>query len=100
VTESSRGHKHPKALTSVTTQRNRLMSWDSTVQGITEPGGLISSSKNSITRRALGLASRIPKLICASLAKLPYTLFKFGYEIAKLVTRGLSSIRRSLFVAK
>ena len=100
MTESSKGQKHPNALTSVTTQRNRLMSWDNTVQGITEPGGLISSSKNLITLRALGLASRIPKLICASLAKLPYTLFKFSYEIAKLVTRGLSSIRRSLFVAK
>ncbi len=100
MTESSKGHKHPNASTSVTTQRNRLISWDNSVQGVTEPGGLISSSKNSITLRAFGLANRIPKLICASLAKLPYTLFKYGYEIAKLVTRGLSSIRRSLFVAK
>jgi hypothetical protein len=76
------------------------MSWDSTVQGITEPSGVISSSKNSITPRPLGLASKILKLIWASLAKLPYTLFKFGYEIAKLTTRGLSSLRRSLFMAK
>ncbi len=100
MTESSKGHKHPNALTSVTTQRNRLMSWDSTVQGISEPSGVISSSKNLITLRPLGLARKIPKSMYIFLAKLPYALFKIGYEIAKLVTRGLSSIRRSLFMAK
>jgi hypothetical protein len=100
VTESSKGNKLPNASTPVTTQRNRLMSWDSTVQGFTEPGGVISSYKNSITLRPIGFGSKIPKLICARLAKLPYTLFKIGYEIAKHVTRGLSSIRLLLFVAK
>ena len=100
MTESSKGHKHPNASTSVTTQRNRLMSWDSTGQEFTEPGCVISSSKNSITLRPLGFGSKIPDLICASLSKLPYTLIKICYEFAKLVTRGLSSIRRLLFVAK
>jgi hypothetical protein len=76
------------------------MSWDSTAQGFNKPGGVTPSSKISITSRLFGFVSNIIKLFLAFLAKLPYALFKLGYEIAKFVTRGLSTIRRLLFVAK
>ena len=100
MNESSKGHKHPNASTSVTTQRNRLMSWDRTVQGSNEPGGVISSPKNSILLGPFLFITNIIKLFLESLANLPYALLKLGYEIAKLVTRGISRIRRLLFVAK
>jgi hypothetical protein len=76
------------------------MSWDSLVQGLSKPGDVIPSSKNSITLGQFRLVTKIPKLIFAFLAKLPFALFKLGYEIAKLVTRVLSNIRRLLFLNK
>ena len=100
VNESSKGHKVSATFTTVTTERNRVISWDSTAQGLNKPGGVTPSSKSSITCRPFGFVSNIIKLFLASLAKLPYALFKLGYEIAKFVTRGLSTIRRLLFVAK
>ena len=100
MTESSKRHKVSATFTSVTTERNRVMSWDSTAQGYNKPGGVTPSSKISITSRLFGFVSNIIKLFLAFLAKLPYALFKLGYEIAKFVTRGLSTIRRLLFVAK
>jgi hypothetical protein len=100
VTESSREVEFTPPSNSVTTERNRLMSWDSLVQGLIKPGDVIPSSKNSITLGPFGFVIKIPKLIFAFLAKLPYTFFKLAYEGAKLVTMGLSSIRRVLFVAK
>ncbi len=100
MTESSEGHKFPATLTSVRTERNRLISWDSPVQSLTKPADVIPSSKISITLRLLGFVSKITKLFFTSLANLPYALFKLGYEIAKLVTMGLSNIRRSLFLKK
>jgi hypothetical protein len=82
--------------TSVTAGRNRVISWDSTVQGLNKPDGVTQSSKGSIKIKALGFVSKITQLFSGSIAKLPYALFKFGYEIAKLFTRGLWRIR-SLF---
>ena len=100
MTESSKGNKHLVASTSVTTERNRLMSWDSTSQELTKPGGVISISKNSITLRPLGFVEQKTKLFSEYLAKLPYALFKLGYAIAKMVTRVLSKTRRLLFLKK
>ncbi len=93
MSEPSKGHKVPAAFTSTTTERNRLVSWDSTVQGLNKPDGATRGSKGSITIRTLGFVRKITKFFSESLAKLPYELFKFGYEIAKLFTRGLSRIR-------
>ncbi len=100
MTESSKVHKVSAPLTSGTTERNRLMTWDSTVQEFTKPGDVIPGSKTTITIWPLGFVSKIIRVFLASLAKLPYTLFKLCYEIAKLVTRKLSSLRRSRYVAK
>jgi len=100
VTESSEGYTTSATFTSVTTERNRLISWDSTVQGLNKPGGVTPSPKSSITARKLGFVMKITKLIFESLAELPYAFFKFGYEIAKLITKGLSSILRLLFMPK
>jgi len=100
VTESSKEHKVSVILTTVTTERNRLLTWDGTVQELTKPGAVFPSPKSSITFRPFGFVNNITKLYLASLAKLPYTLFKIGYEIAKLVTRVLSNIRRLLFMTK
>jgi len=100
VTESSKVHKVSAQLSSVTTERNRLMSWDSTVQELTKPDDVIPGLKNAIILWPFGFASKIIRVFLASLAKLPYTLFKLGYEIAKLVTKRLSSLRRLLFMRK
>ena len=97
MTESSKGPKVSATFSSVTTERNSLISWDSTVQGLNKPDGVTPSSNSSITLRPFGFVSKIPKLIVTSLARLLQTVFKLGYEIAKLVTRGLSSIRRFIF---
>jgi hypothetical protein len=43
---------------------------------------------------------RVTNLILGTLVKVPYTLLKLGYEIAKLFTRGLSSIRSLLLGSK
>ena len=100
VTESSKVHKVSAPINSVTTERNRLMSWDSTVQELTKPDGVTPSPKNSITIRTLVFVRKLTKLFPESLARIPYALFKLGYEIAKMVTRVLSKIRLLLFVAK
>ena len=100
VTESSKEHKVSATFTSVTNERNRVISWDSTVQGLNKPGGVTPGSKNSITIRTLGFVGKITKFFSGVLAKLPYALFRFGYEIAKLVTKTLSSLRRLLFMRK
>ena len=98
MNESSKGREVSATFTSVTTERNRLISWDSTVQGLNKPDGVTPNSKNSITIRTLVFVRKITKLFPESLAKLTYALFKLGYEIAKLVTRLLSNIRRLLFL--
>jgi hypothetical protein len=100
VTEPFERHKFHATLASVRTERNRLMSWDGPVQRLTKPADVIPSSKSSITLRPLGFVSKITKLFFTSLANIPYALFKLGYEIAKLVTMGLSKIRRLLFLKK
>ncbi len=100
MTESSEGHKVSATFTAVTTERNRLIPWDSPVQKLTKPADVIPNSKSSITLRLLGFVSKITKLFFTSLANLLYALFKLGYEIAKLVTMGLSNIRRLLSGSK
>ena len=100
MTESSKEHEVSAPLTSVTTERNRLLSWDSTVKELIKPGTVISGSKTTIILWPFGFASKIIMVFSASLAKLPYALFKLGYEISKLVTRGLSSLRCLLFMRK
>jgi hypothetical protein len=100
VTESSKVHKVSTPLTSVTIERNRLLSWDSTVQELTKPDDVIPGLKTAITLWPIGFPSKIIREFLASLARLPYTLFKLGYEIAKLATIGLSGIRRMLFQEK
>lgn len=100
MTESSEGHKTSASLTSVKIERNRLMSWDSTVQGLNKTDGVTQSSKNSITIGTIVFVRKVTKLFPESLAKLPYALFKLGYEIAKIFTRGFSTIRRLLFMPK
>ena len=100
MTESSKVHKVSTPLTSVTTERNRLMSWDSTVQELTKPDSVIPGLKTASILWPFGFASKIIRGFFASLAKLPYALFKLGYEIAKLVTKRLSSLRRLLFMRK
>jgi hypothetical protein len=97
VSEPSKEFKDAVPSTSVMTERNRLMSWDSVAQGLTKPVVVIPSSKITIIVGPLGFASKITKLFPTSVVKLPNTLFKLGYEFAKLVTRGLSSIRRLFF---
>lgn len=100
VTESSRGDKHPTPSASETGEINRLMSWDGVVQKLTESGSVIPRPKSQVTFRPLSLVSEITKLFLASIAKFPYTLFKFSYEMAKLFTRLLSRIRCLLSALK
>ena len=100
MTESSKVHKVSNPLNSVTTERNRLMSWDIPVQGLTKPVEVIPSSKTAIIIWLSGFASKIIRVFSAYLAKLPHALFKLGYEIAKLVTKRLSSLNRLLFMRK
>jgi hypothetical protein len=100
VTEPTKEIKDATPSTSVMTERNRLMSWDSIARGLTKPVDQIPSSKITIILRPLAFVSKIKKLISAALVKLPYTLFKLGYEIAKLVTRVLSNLRHLMFLRK
>jgi hypothetical protein len=100
VAQSSKVHKVSGPLTSLTTERNRLMSWDSTVQELSKPDDVIPGLKTAIILWPFRLASKVIRVFSSSLAKLPYTLFILGYEIAKLITKGLSSIRRLLFMPK
>ena len=100
MTESAKRYKHPSTSTPGTAEKNRLMSWDSTLQGRTKPHDVIPNSKSSITAKPPGFFSRIIRAIFESLAKLPYALFKLGYEVAKKVTWGLSNIRRCLIALK
>ncbi len=93
MTESSKGYKGNAAFTSTTTERNRLVSWESTIEGLNKPDGATQGPKSSITIRTFGFVSKITQLFSGSIAKLPYALFKFVYEIAKLFTRGISRIR-------
>ena len=100
MTEPNKEIKDATPSTSVMTEKNRLMSWDSIARGLTKPVDVIPSSKITIILGPLAFVSKISKLISAALVNLPYTLFKIGYEIVKLFTRGVSSLRRLLFPAK
>ena len=100
VNESSEGYKASSTINSVKIERNRLISWDSTVQGFNKSDGVTPSPKNSITIKTLVFVRKITALFPEYLARLPYALLKLGYEIAKLVTRVLSNIRRLLFLKK
>ena len=98
--ESSKDYKDAAPSTPVTTERNRLMSWDKAVQELTKPVAVMRISKIGIILRPLLFVSKKTRLIPEKIVKLPYTLFKLGYEIAKIFTRGLSSIRLLMFPTK
>jgi hypothetical protein len=100
MTEPSKELIDPAPSTSVMTERNRLMSWDNTAQEFNKPVAVVPISQSTIIRSLLAFVSKTAKSILAALVRLPYSLFKLGYEIAKVITRGLSRIRRLLFVAK
>ena len=100
MAEPSKESKAATPSTPVMTERNRLMSWDSIAQGLTKPVDVIPSSKITINLRPLEFASETTKLTLAAVVKLPYTIFKLGYEIAKLVTRVLSNLRHLMFLRK
>jgi hypothetical protein len=100
VTEPAKEIKDAAPSTSVMTERNRLVSWDSIARVLTKPVDVIPSSKITIILGPLAFVSKITKLIIAAVVMLPYTLFKIGYEIAKLFTRGLAGIRRLLSGSK
>lgn len=100
MTEFFEVHKTSATLTSVKIERNRLISWEGTVQGLNKPDGVTPSSKNSISTMKHGFVIKTTKLLFESLAELPYALFKFGYAVAKLFTRGLSRARLVLSGSK
>ncbi len=100
MTETSKGLEFTRVYKTLRTERNRLVSWDSAKQEFDISIPANQSPRNAITPKTHEFIGKIFKLIFASLFKLTYTLFKLGYEIAKIVTRGLSSIRRLLFVAR
>jgi hypothetical protein len=100
VTESSKNSKVFTLSNSATAERNRLMSWNSTAQELTKPVTVIPSSKISVILRPIVFVERVTNLILGTLVKVPYALLKLGYEIAKLFTRGLSSIRSLLLGSK
>jgi hypothetical protein len=100
VSEPSKEFKDADPSASVMTERNRLVSWASAAQELTKPVAVIPISKIAIILKPPLFVSKMTKLILTTLLRLPHKLFKLGYEIAKLFTRALSSIRRSLFVAE
>ena len=100
MTEPAKEIKDAAPSSSVMTERNRLMSWDSIARGLAKPVDVIPSSKITIILGPLAFVSKITNLIIGAVVKLSYTLFKIGYEIAKLFTRGVSSLRRLLFPSK
>ena len=83
-----------------TTQRNRFVVWERASQDPNNSGVGIPSPKKSTSLRPLNHISSITKSIVKALLSVLYTFIKVGYEVAKFATRGLSSIRRFLFVTK
>ncbi len=100
MTESDKRYKHPSTSTPGTAEKNRLMSWNNTAQKFNRPVAKTPNSKSTMMLRPLGLVGRAIKLTSETLLALPLTLLKLGYEIAKLVAKGLSIIRRALLFAK
>jgi hypothetical protein len=100
VTESSKRNALVSLSTSGSKERNRLISWGNPVATPTKPEVENLNLKISIGQTPPSLGGRITKSIFVALFKLLYTSLKFCYEIAKFFTKGLSSIRRFLFVAK
>jgi hypothetical protein len=75
-------------------EKNRLISWDSNVQELNQSNAGTSDSKGTTMPSHSGLANKMTKLILATAVRLPTVIFKVGYELAKLATRGLSRVRR------
>jgi hypothetical protein len=82
------------------TERNRLVSWKTAAQRPNEYSVETLRSKISLSINPIGLANKYIKLIGAIPTKLVYTVFKLGFEIAKILIGRLSKIRRLLFVPK
>jgi hypothetical protein len=100
VNESPNEFDVGTASKSGTTKRNRFASWESTSQRSTKSGARIRSSKITTSSSPLIVSSKITKSLVAALLWVLYTFFIVAYEVAKFVTRGLSSIRRLWFVAE
>jgi len=100
VTESSKRNALVSFSTSGNKERNRLVSWGNPLETPTKPKVENLNPKISIGQSPPSLVGRITKSIFAALFKLLYTSLKFGYEIAKFMTKGMSRIRRFLFVAQ
>jgi len=97
VIESSKRVEFFVSSTIATAEKNRLMSWESTLSNATKSGALVPGSKPAITIRPVGFVRKIVNVILGTLVTMHYALVKIGYEIAKFVTRGLSTFRRFLF---
>ena len=82
------------------TERNKLVSWETAAQRPNEYSFETLRSKIALSINPIGLASKYIKLIGAIPTKLVYTVFKLGFEIAKILIGRLSKIRRLLFVPK
>ena len=98
--ESAKWIEFRNFVNSVKAERNRIVSWESTVQEATKPVDVTPSPFNTITHKSLEFVSKVTNLIFTILVKLPHSLFKLGYAIAILATKALSSIRHLWFVAK
>ena len=83
-----------------TPQRNRFVVWERVSQDPNNSGVGIQSPKKTTSLRPPNHISSITKSIFKALLGVLYTFIKVGYEVAKFATRGLSSIRRFLFVTK
>ena len=100
VNESSKEAAFIASSISGTTERNRFVTWESAVRIASKPAIETLSPKTSMTHGLLRLACKIIRSIVEALLKALYRFLKFSYEIAKFFTKGLSSIRRYLFVAQ
>ena len=100
MTEFSKEVKDSVPATSARTDRNRFVSWESEVQLANKIGVEILTPKKSKSHGSPSFASRTTKSIVTVFLKVLYTVFKVGYEVAKFLTRRLSSIRGLLFSGK
>jgi len=80
-------------------KRNRFVSWESVSQRPNKSGELISTSRIAFSFSRHGITLRITHSLVSALFRVSYTFFKVVYEVAKIITRGLSSIRQFKFVA-
>ena len=100
MSEASKQFECADYSTSVSAERNRIISWESTARELISSGATITSPKISTLQEPHRFVGRAAELILPKPDKLTQTLLKIAYEIAKFIILGLSSLRRFLFVAK